>query len=197
MRTMTTRLALCVALAASSFLAHAQFELDSSESSLNFISIKNGAVGEVHSFSSIAGGIGESGEATVVVDLDSVETLIPIRNERMREMLFKTASFPEATVSAQVDPTVLEAAGEGGVLQVELPLQVSLHGVDANLTASLTVVGEGNGRVRVFSARPLLVNAASFDLEPGIEALRGIAGLSAISTSVPVTLQLLFVPSKE
>ncbi|MGB1140348.1 MAG: YceI family protein, partial [Halioglobus sp.] len=153
--------------------------------------------GEVHSFSSMAGEIGESGEASVVIDLDSVETLIPIRNERMREMLFKTADFPKASVSAQVEPAVLQAASEEGVTQVELPLRVSLHGAEANLNASFTVVGEGDGRIRVFSARPLLVNAASFGLEPGIEALREVAGLSAISTSVPVTLQLVFVPSTE
>ena len=36
-----------------------------------------------------------------------METLIEVRNDRMREMLFETVKFPAATVSATVAPTCL------------------------------------------------------------------------------------------
>ena len=49
---------------------------------------------------------------------------------------------------------------------------------------------------RVFTARPVLVNAADFGLESGVTALQQVAGLKAISSAVPVTLQLLFVQAK-
>lgn len=187
--------ALLTVLMLGASLAHAQWELDNEKSHIHFVSIKNSSVGEVHSFSSLVGYIGAKGNASVAINLDSVETLIPIRNERMREMLFETARFPAAQVSAQVDPALLGAAAEGGVVTTELPLQLSLHGVDATVNASLVVVGEGDGRIRVFSAQPLLLNAGDFGLQGGVNALREVAGLQSISTAVPVTLQLLFIPA--
>ena len=172
----------------------AQWELDGSASVTNFISIKNGSVGEVHSFTSMIGFIGAGGAVQLAIDLDSVDTLIDIRNERMRELLFKTAKFPAAKITAQVDPAVLAAAKEGGVTTMELPVTLSLHGMQKKLVAPIAVVGEDEERIRVYSTRPVLVSAADFGLEAGIEALREIAGLKAISTSVPVTLSLLFRP---
>jgi len=176
--------------------AWADWELDSTGSRLNFVSIKNGAVGEVHSFSSLVGFIGDAGKAEVTIDLDSVQTLIDIRDERMREMLFETVKFPSATIRAQVDPDVLAVAAEGGVVTAELPITLSLHGQEKAMTVPVVIVGEGERRLRVFSAQPVLINAADFGLAEGVAALQKVAGLNAISTAVPVTLQLLFVPAK-
>jgi hypothetical protein len=39
---------------------------------------------------------------------------------------------------------------------------------------------------------PLVINAEDFDLVPGLETLRNLAGLSAISPSVPVGAVLIF-----
>ena len=39
---------------------------------------------------------------------------------------------------------------------------------------------------------PLVINAADFDLAPGLDSLRKLAGLSAISLSVPVGAVLIF-----
>ena len=177
-------------------LVWAQWELDNTRSSVNFVSIKNDSVGEVHGFSSLIGFIGASGNVQLTIDLNSVETKIDVRDDRMREMLFETARFPSAKVTAQVPPEVLAAAAEGGTVTADLPLTLSLHGMEQSLTVAVVVVGDGDGYMRVFSARPLLLNAADFGLDKGITALREIAGLQAISNSVPVTLQLVFVPAQ-
>jgi hypothetical protein len=42
----------------------------------------------------------------------------------------------------------------------------------------------------------VLVNAADFGMEGGIEALRNVAGLNAISSVVPVSMQLKFERTK-
>ena len=162
---------------------------------VNFVTVKNASVGEIHSFSSLVGYISGAGRVQVTISLDSVETLIPIRNERMRELLFETVQFPAATISAQVEPALLAAAAEGGVLTADVPITLSLHGQQQVLSMPVSVVGEGDGRLRVFSARPLLVNAGDFGLEAGVAALQKIAGLQSISNAVPVTLHLLFVPA--
>jgi len=186
-------MALTLLLAAGA--ARAQWELDNDKSTVNFVSIKNDKVAEIHSFTSLVGYIGADGKVQLGIDLDSVETLIPIRNERMRELLFDTAKFPAANISAQVDPAILAATADGGVVTADLPVTLSLHGIEQTLIAPVVVVGEGDNRLRVLTSRPVLVNAVDFGLDSGITALREIAGLKAISVAVPVTLQLVFIPA--
>ena len=171
--------------------AMAQWELDSGSSSLNFISIKNNAIAETHSFGSLVGYVSAQGDARITINLDSVETLVPIRNERMREMLFETAGFPTASASATIDRAVLDAVSGGGSVSAELPFKLSLHGIEQDLTAAVLVTGETGG-LRVVTRRPMLVSAGDFGLDEGIEALRKVAGLKSISTAVPVTFSLHF-----
>ncbi|WP_162846069.1 YceI family protein [Seongchinamella sediminis] len=171
--------------------AMAQWELDSEHSSINFISVKNAAIAETHSFDSLVGYVGKSGNVQLTIDLASVETLIPIRNERMRDMLFKTVEFPSASIAAEVDPAILAEVDKGGTVSTEVPVRLSLHGVDDDLTVPVTVFSDG-GSLSVVSSRPVIINAADFGLAGGVEALRKVAGLNSISTAVPVTLNLHF-----
>lgn len=189
-------LVLALLLLAPCGAAWAEWELDNTKSAVNFISIKNDSVGEVHSFSSLVGYIGAAGNVQMTINLDSVETLIAVRNERMRELLFETVKFPSAQLTAQVEPAVLAEAAKGGIVTAELPVTLSLHGMEKTLTIPVVVVGEGDGSLRVFTARPVLINAADFGLQSGVTALQQVAGLRAISSAVPVTLQLLFVQAK-
>jgi polyisoprenoid-binding protein YceI len=189
-------LVLTLVLLAPCSIAQADWDLDSTASKVNFVSVKNNAVGELHSFGSLVGFIGANGKTEVTIDLGSVETAIDLRNQRMREQLFEVVTFPTAKVSAQVDPAVLAVASEGGVLTADLEVTLSLHGHDKALTIPVVIVGESGKRLRVFSAKPVLINAADFGLEAGVQALQQVAGLQAISNAVPVTLQLLFVPAK-
>jgi polyisoprenoid-binding protein YceI len=190
------RLALTLFLLTACGMARADWELDNTSSSIHFVSVKNDSVGEVHSFASLVGFIGADGKATLSINLESVQTLIEIRDQRMRELLFETVKFPVATVSAQLDPSALALAAESGIVTTELPVTLSLHGKEKALTAAVVIVGDGSDRLVVFSAAPILVNAADFDLAAGVAALQNVAGLKAISTAVPVTLQLQFVKVK-
>lgn len=171
--------------------AAAQWELDGERSSINFISMKNAAIAETHSFTSLVGYIGKTGNVQLNIDLNSVETQVPIRNERMQKLLFETAEFPNAKISANVDPAVLAAVVEGGTVSTEIPVTLSLHGLEQELAVAVTVFSDG-GSLRVIGSRPLLLRAADFGLVDGIEALREIAGLKTISTAIPVTLNLHF-----
>lgn len=172
--------------------AWGQWELDATESSLNFVSIKNDALAEIHSFSSLRGTIGSDGKVQLTIALDSVETLIEIRNERMRELLFETVKFPLATITAALDRDLLAELGKGGTVAVDLPVTLSLHGVEKTLNVSVVAIGQGGGTFRVFTPSPVIVNAADFGLGAGVTALQTVAGLQAISSAVPVTLHLVF-----
>jgi hypothetical protein len=172
--------------------AWAQWELDSTKSAVNFISVKNDAVAEVHSFRDMVGYVSSDGAMQLNIALGSVDTLIEIRDERMRELLFETVKFPSAKVAATVDPKIIAVLAEGGTITTDLKFSLSLHGAQKSLTVPVVLVGESEERIQVFTSRPVIVNAADFGLEAGIAALQNVAGLKAISTAVPVTVHLVF-----
>lgn len=166
--------------------------LATADSRLAFVSIKNDAVGEVHRFPALAGKVDAGGKLALEITLDAVETGIPIRNERLRTMMFDTAAHPTAKVSAQVDAAAVRALPVGASLNVSTPVTLDLHGLSGELPGELRITHVSARQWRVSTEAPLIVNAASFGLGDGVEALRNVAKLQAISAAVPVTASLLF-----
>ena len=173
--------------------AFAGWTLDNTGSRLSFVTVKAQNVAEVHSFTQLSGEVNSTGIATVIIQLASVDTLIEVRDERMREVLFQTDVFPAATVSTGIDLAELNtlAAGTSSVVPVELML--SLGGLEFPLTAELLVTRLATDRMLISTFKPIIVNAANVALAEGVEKLREIAGLPSISNAVPVTFVLQFV----
>ncbi len=162
-------------------------------SSINFISIKNNSIGESNGFTRIEGQISNDGYFNIEVDLSSVETGIGIRNQRLQQLLFEVVNFPKATISGQLNTRHLALAMSEAAEVVTLPVAVTLHGMTADLGAVLSIVSSSSG-LRVSSVTPILIRAQDFNLESGVAALQQIAGLNAISRSIPVTVNLLWNP---
>jgi len=159
---------------------------------VQFVSIKNNTIGEVSHFETLAGTVTDAGEVEVRVALDSVETNIGIRNERMKKMLFEVGLYPEAVITAQLDAEAVAAMSDGGVTNVAL--LIDLHGQTVTKDALLNVAVTDQG-VRATTTRPILLTASEFGLEGGVAALQEVAGLNAISRVVPVTVALQLVPA--
>ena len=187
-----TAVALTASLTMLALPALAAWDLDSERSTVQFLSVKNASVAELHYFKAVEGMIDDEGSATVTIDLDSVETLVPIRNERMRKMLFETVQFPAAQLMAKV-PTDLTLMEAGETRDVDLEVTIDLHGASAPYVTKTRVTRLADGALQVVLAEPILVKAADFGLDTGIEALREVAGLQSISTAVPVDATLVFV----
>lgn len=177
-------LALCGAVAADSWT------LDNAASRLSFVSTKAGTVAEVHRFDALSGSLGPDGRFSVTIDLDSVDTAIDIRDQRMREMLFETGEFPTATLTAQVDMRQVESIEPGEQSDIATEAQLDIHGVTVNLTVNATVARLDARTLLVTSSEPLVVTASQFGLGAGVDKLREIAGLPSISPAVPVTFRL-------
>ena len=176
-------------------MAQAGWDIDESNSSIEFISIKNNQISESHNFQKISGSITSEGLVSVTVDLDSVDTKIPIRDERMRNLFFETKLFPSATFSAQIPAADLNF--EGKTLRVvEVNGRLNLHGMQAELKSRVTVLNNNN-TVRVITNYPILIAAEDFNLTAGVAKLQKIAGLDAISSVVPVILDLVFLEPKD
>jgi polyisoprenoid-binding protein YceI len=183
-------------LAAAAFLAacpvFAAWTLDNDESQVSFVSVKAGDIAEAHRFTELSGELSSDGALTLTIQLASVDTLIPIRDERMREMLFHTNVFPTASLSAKIDMTAIDGIATGESEAMVTEIIVDLNGKQIPLTADVSVGRLGESTLLVASRKPVILNAASVDLVEGIEALREIAGLPSISKAVPVSFVLTF-----
>ena len=181
---------LVILLSALGVMPPAQADWALSDSSrIGFVSIKNNSIGENNAFERVSGSISASGQVSVSVDLSSVETGIGIRNERLQKMLFEVASFPTATINAALSDSQIAALESGGAQTESVGVSISLHGKTVNKTAILSVSASG-GDVRVTTTQPIVITAQEFGLEAGVAALQQIAGLNAISRSIPVTVDL-------
>jgi polyisoprenoid-binding protein YceI len=169
-----------------------EWTLDPERSHLAFVSIKAGDIGEVHHFTKLAGGIDDQGQAVIETTLDSVETLIPIRNERMREILFKTAQYSDATLSAKIDPARIAAMQPGDMIEMVAESSLSLHGETQPIVLKMQTAKLDADTLMVASTEPVILDAAKFGMDDGVEKLREIAGLESISNAVPVTFVMVF-----
>ncbi|MBD3646319.1 MAG: YceI family protein [Pseudomonadales bacterium] len=177
-------------------VAIAEWRLDPDNSSVSFVSVKNAQVAEAHAFTSLEGTVTDQGVATVRITLDSVETMVPIRNERMREMLFETGVFPNATFESRVPLDSITGLAAGETARIDLDGTLSVHGNSATLSIPVIVTNTGNGSYQVNTVKPVIVSAEKFDLVAGIEKLREVAGLDSIAPSVPVSFSLQFDSAK-
>lgn len=177
-------------------LSYAEWTL-SPDSSVKFLSTKNTNITEVHEFTQLSGSVSDKGKAEISIDLTSVETGISIRNERMQSMLFNVSDYTSATVSADLPDTMILALKNGETATSVLPLTLELHGEKKDIEADVLATAAADGHVIVTTQSPVLVNAGEFKLAKGVEALREVAGLDRISTTVPVTFTLLFTEAPE
>ncbi|AVO54449.1 YceI family protein [Ectopseudomonas mendocina] len=166
---------------------HADWYLDNESSRLSFISTHSGSQSEVHRFLTLHGQIGGDGRVRLRIDLDSLSTGIALR-----AMLFDTARLPEARISAQVNLPLLTDLAPGAQLELRLPLQLTLNERTRELESELLVTRLDDRRFQVVTLAPLVPHAEDYGLASGIEALRKIADLPAISLSGPVGAVLIF-----
>ncbi len=169
--------------------AFANWSVDNDTSRVNFTSVKKGSVAEAHYFKSISGTLSNQGKFTLVADLNSVETLIPIRNERMKKYLFETATYPKLTVTADLAKS-LQGLKVNQPQIITVPAKVSLHGVDKSENITVLVHKDSANTITVSSVMPVIVTAADFNLVAGVQQLQKIAKLSSIATAIPVNFSL-------
>ncbi|AIB40992.1 MAG: hypothetical protein A2W79_07680 [Pseudomonadales bacterium RIFCSPLOWO2_12_60_38] len=172
--------------------AHADWYLDNESSRLSFVTTKNTEVAEVQRFLVLHGKVDAKGAARLEVELDSINSGIPLRDERMRKELFEIKTFPEAQISAQINLQPINDLASGAQLELRLPLSVTLHGKTQTYSAELLATRLDERRFQVVTLEPVVLHAEDFDLAPGVATLRKAAGLKSISLSVPVGAVLIF-----
>jgi len=169
------------------------YVLDAANSSLYFVTSRRIHDLETHQFTDLFGSISESGEASLGINLNSVETGVDLRNERIRVFLFQVAIFGgEAMVTLPVDLPSLSAQSTGTAVTERISATLNLHGVSAAIDTDVIITKLSETQIMVQNASPIVIHAEDYALVEGIEVLRGLANLPVISYSVPVNFTLIY-----
>ena len=171
--------------------ASAQWTLSNEASTLSFVTVKADHVAEVHTFDQLSGAIGEDGSVSIEIALASVNTLVPIRNERMQSMLFETDLFPRGNITSQINSDRIANMAIGSSEEMGLDFTLKLRDLSRTYNATVLVSRQEAGLIAT-TLKPIIVSAESFDLVSGVEALREVAGLPSISRAVPVSFTVVF-----
>ena len=191
---MLTRLLPASVLAAGMLAAsagvQADWQLNNQQSSLNFLSVKKVHIAETFHITRLAGQLSDSGALSVQLDLDSIETNIGIRNERMREHLFETSRFKTATLNSQLPADVMQTVKNGGFVKAEVDASLNFHGLEKPLKVKVSLLSDGK-QVLASSSQPVVLSAETYGLTAGIDKLKSLAGLDYIGYTVPVSFSLV------
>ena len=160
------------------------------QSRVSFVTIKAGTVVEPHFFKGVSGDVKGDGTATVKLDLKSLVTQPDTRFTRMQEKLFEVTTYPEATITAKLDPAKFEGMAIGERKIETVPINVDLHGAKVDYDAEVYVTRTGPNSVVVDTTNPIIVEAGDFNLKPGLDELQKLANLNAITPATPVTFSL-------
>lgn len=172
------------------------WDLDKSQSNIKFQSIKYTADHQMKvessSFATFDASIEPTGAATITVALDSVDTLVDLRNVRMRFLFFETFNYPEATVRVQLAPEMVADLSTKRRETVTVPFTFDLHGIEAQLEAPVTVTLLGADQISVASAAPISIAVSDFGLAENLTKLENAVGGISIVPSATVTFDFLF-----
>lgn len=163
------------------------WKIDSQQSSVTFISIKKTNIGELHHFTDISGSI-DGSVATITISPDSVDTKVPIRNERIREFLFQTEIYPTIEIKSNVEKYLITETSD----ELAIPASLKMLGVSKELILNVRVNKVGSSTLLVTSTKPLIIRSSEFGMDKGIRKLSELVNNLPIAEAVPVTFALVF-----
>lgn len=169
-----------------------EWELNSEQSRLNFVTTKKLHAVESHTFGSLDGLVDSEGLAVLQIDLNSVDTNVALRDQRMRDIFFETFTYPIAEAVTQIDLGSLEALNVGQQRVQALDVNLNLHGITTTLSTSLVFQRLDSRTALVRTNKPVVIDALDFGFAQGLAELKSLANLSSISSAVPVDLFLIF-----
>ncbi len=168
------------------------WDLKAKASHIRYTTIKNNSIAENNYFTLFSGSVGNDGTAQIDIALNSLETNVDTRNERMKSIVFNTLDYPSAVITANLPIDSLGALGLKERMSIESSIAVSMAGQSADYDAEFMVTRLGANEVLVESAAPIMVEAEDFGFGPAIDKLQELANLDAITPVVPVSFSLVF-----
>lgn len=150
-------------------------------------------VEEESAFSASSAKLDADGAFAMTVDLASVKTNIDIRDQRLRDWVFETAKFPQATVLGRLDAAAIDALKTGGETDLKQPLVLEVHGQRLDITADLRLKRTADDTVEVSTAQPVVLDVQQMDMAGGVAKLVEVMSLASIDGQIPVMFAGTFV----
>ncbi len=178
----------------------ADWVLDDRQSSLNWLSSKlvqksHKAVYEHNRFRSFSATVTTAGAIQLDVDLNSVDTGVLIRNERIRKHVFLTDKYPQASLRGKISLTGITALAVGET-RIESPkTTLEMRGVSREITLKISITKLANQGFAIQTIEPVFVDGAAFGMSEGFETLRELVNLFNIPTVIPVSFRMVFLQS--
>jgi outer membrane protein OmpA-like peptidoglycan-associated protein len=154
---------------------------------------KGESIDEKHEFTSISGNVSRTGDASLKIDLATLETGIDLRNVRMRFLLFETFKFPTAEITARLDKSKLAAIATAARISYTLPAHVNLHGIAKDFAIPVTIARVNDAAISVSTIKPVEIGADTFDFAKGLAKLSDAQNGIHIVPSASITFDLTFV----
>lgn len=172
--------------------ASSLYEIDSDNSIVTFSVTKKQYIVEPATFEDVSGSIDKQGNVIISIDINSVNSSNPIRDNRLIDMFFQTEFFPEAIISTKINPSILNS--KQSIQKVKLNATLEFYETKKDIVLEALVVKTGN-KVVVTSLKSIIINAKMFNLPmDNLNALSKVCGGITISDIVPVNFVVTFQP---
>jgi outer membrane protein OmpA-like peptidoglycan-associated protein/polyisoprenoid-binding protein YceI len=173
-------------------LLNQDWVLNANQSNLYVQTEKLESVVEKHRFTSIEGNISRDGDATIKIDLNTLDTGIDLRNVRMRFVLFETFKFPTAEITARLDKSKLTEIATRTRINYTLMARVNLHGIVKDIAIPVEIARLNDTTVTVSTIKPVVVKAETFDFLKGLAKLADAMGGIRIVPEASISFDLTF-----
>ena len=170
----------------------ADWVLDSNNSNLSYGSIKNSFIGESNTFKTISGSIDEDGHVNIDIDLSSIDTQLELRDQRMRDIVFKVAENASAKLTGDMNLEAHRDQEIGTSRIVEASISIELVGQEIDYDVMLLLTRLAENKVMVTPHGVIFLDVEDFDLAGAIETLKELAGLETIANVAPMSFYLTF-----
>jgi hypothetical protein len=138
--------------------------------------------------------------ARLIVDIDTLDTTIPIRNERVRNIFFETSNVGWDTIEVTIPviPAAVVAAlqTQRHVEQAKVDATLRVHGRNVITVLTVDASYADDGRLTVKTSAPAQVKIADFGLDDNLHRLSHICMHDSIDDLVMVEASLQFLPPK-
>jgi hypothetical protein len=195
MKLFRNKIGLTITLAIATLFSNsalADWTLNSQSSNISYGTVKNDAIGESNTFKNISGSLTEDGHINISIDLTSVDTMLELRDQRMRDIVFNVAKNASANLSGDMSLNAHKDQEVGTSRVIETTIGLELVGEKIEYDVNLVVTRLGENKVMVTPHGVLFIDADDYELLGAIETLRGLAGLDTIASVVPMSFYLTF-----
>ncbi|MXX98400.1 MAG: YceI family protein, partial [Gammaproteobacteria bacterium] len=120
-------------------------------------------------------------------DLNSLDTNVPIRDERIAEHVFLSKQYPQAIVSATID-----GLEQLNYARKQIEATLAMRGQSHRLQGEVIVKRSNPDTLQIQTVTPILVDANAYGMLDGFAKLKELVGLMQIPTTIPVSLHLVF-----